>query len=488
MAQTKTIRATPLKKEEKSVSLMSQKKALDDDSQKLANILLDPDKSYDEKLKYVDHELKESVREINFNYKIFGFLEDAAFALNTAVKAVHGFTQMQNEKSASKDNPPTMIDVKFADGRRIKVPFGTINLPQFGKKAYIEMQYDGGKKVMHLSGVCEKRYTALMDNIVRKTESIIQTDSIYRNQAIKYDGTGSPEFMDLSAIDKIELFLTDAAQFATEPIEARIEQCEACEANGIDLKFGALLEGDYGTGKTLYANKLALKAIRNDWTFIYCSKAENALEVLKIANKFTKNGKGIVLFIEDIDKILGDRTDATNEISLLMDGSETKDNNIISIFSTNHIDRIDPTFLRGKRIGSIVTLTYLDEPTAKKMLNHYLGDTVDTDCDTAAKKVEEYKIVPAFLSEIIDRVKTHAILRNTNMVTEKDILNAIEQFKRQMDIAKVKLNQRTPLEIKGDAEKELFNENLASYLDKNDIWKGMKGKLQDEGYLVQEEN
>jgi transitional endoplasmic reticulum ATPase len=438
---------------------MVQKKNLDQDSAKLIQIL-ESDKPYHEKLAYVKHELSESVREINFNYKIFGFLEDAAYALNRAVQEVHGFSQMQDQKGASKDNPPEMLDVKFANGTRIKVPFGTINLPQFGKKAFIEMAYDGKNKLMILNGVCEKRYSTLMDQIVRTTERLITTESIYKNQAIKYDGTGSPEFMDLTGIDKIELFLTDAAAFATEPIEARIEQCDECEANGIDLKFGALLEGDYGTGKTLYASKLAAKAIRNDWTFIYCSKPENTLEVLKIANKFTKNGKGIVLFIEDIDKILNDRTTITNEISLLMDGSETKDNNLISIFSTNHIERIDPTFLRGKRIGSIVTLTYLDEATAKKMIHHYLGENVDTECNIAAKKVEEYQIVPAFLSEIIDRVKTHAILRNTDQVTEKDILNAIEQFKRQMDIAKVKLNQKTDAEILHDTATKLQKRNI----------------------------
>lgn len=466
-------------KEVNNVSLMQQKKDLDQDSQKLIAVL-SGNKPYHEKLKYVKHELEESVREINFNYKIFGFLEDAAYALNQAVVSVHGFTELKNEKSASKDNPPQMIDVRFSDGTRIKVPFGTINLPQFGKGAYIEMLYDGRRKTMLLQGVCEKRYSKLMDQIVEKTEEILTTDSIYRNKAIEYDGTGSPKFIDLSPYENMELFLTDTAKFATEPIEARIEQCEECEANGIDLKFGALLEGNYGTGKTLYANKLALKAIKNDWTFIYCSKPENTLEVLKIANKFTKNGKGIVLFVEDIDRILSERTDITNEISLLMDGSETKNNNIISIFSTNHIENIDPTFLRGKRIGSIVTLTYLDKSTAKKMLLHYLDGVVDTDCELAAEKVEEYKIVPAFLSEIIDRVKTHSILRNTNKVTEKDILNAIEQFKRQMDIAKVKLVTQSDSEIIEEINNKKFEERLA----KSSLAKSLFNFLEKGGYDI----
>lgn len=429
-------------KKESNVSLSSQKRNIDQDSSKLIKIL-EGNKPYHEKLAFVKNELEESVREINFNYTVHGFLEDAAYALHRAVEIHHGFTRMKDEKSASKNNPPEMIDVRFADGKRIKVPFGTINLPQFGKNAFIEMRYDNKAKRMLISGTIEKRYSVLMDAIVDETQSILHTDSIYKNKAIKYDGQGSPEFIDLSSIDGIELFLTPGAQFATEPIEARIERHEDCLAQGIDLKFGVLLEGSYGTGKTLYANKLAAKAIANNWTFIYCSKPEATLDVLKIANKFTKNGVGVVLFIEDIDKVLNERNNVTNEISLLMDGSETKHNNIISIFSTNHIENIDPTFLRGKRIGSIVTLAHLDAGTAENMMKYHLASYLKGGVKKAAKKVEEYEIVPAFLSEIIDRVKTHTVLRTEKVISEGDILNAIEMYKRQMDIAKVKIATET---------------------------------------------
>ena len=463
-----------IKKVTASNNLSISKKSLDQDTQGMIDIL-QGSKPYHEKLKYVKNELEESVREINFSYKVFGFLEDVAYAISRAVKEVHGFTTQDNIKGPSKDNPPEMIDVKFADGSRIKVPIGTIQLPQFGKGAYIEMYYNSKDITMNIDGVCEKRYTTLMDAIMQKAEFIVKTDSIYKNQAIKYSGSGSPEFMDLSGIDNIELFLTEQAKFATEPIEARIEKCDECELNGIDLKFGALLEGDYGTGKTLYASKLALKAIINDWTFIYSSKPQATLEVLKIANKFTSNGKGVVLFIEDIDKVLMERNTITNEISLLMDGSETKNNNIITIFSTNHIENIDPTFLRGKRIGTIVTLTYLDKVTAKNMIEYYLGDKLADGCEKAAEKVEEYEIVPAFLAEIIDRVKTHLVLRSTTEIYEKDILAAIEQFKRQMDIARVKTDSDTHLERMYNSSEEIAHKQFNKFFDDS----GYKTILED---------
>lgn len=461
-------------------SLTSRIKEVDDDSAKLAEICLSR-RPYHEKLKHLQHEIKESVRDVEFNYQIQGFFEDACYALHRAVENFQGFTKMEDKKQASGgDQPPSMIDVRFADGKRIKVPYGSINLPVFGPNSHISMQYRGD--TLFVSGVCQNKFTKLMDEIIETAQHILRTDSIYCNQAIKYSGDGSPEFMDLSRTDEIPLFLTESAQYSTEPIEVRITDAATCKKNGIDLKFGVLLEGNYGTGKTLYAQKLALKAIQHGWTFIYCSKPEATLEVLKTANKFTDNGTGVVLFIEDIDKILNNRDNTTNEISLLMDGSETKHNNIISIFSTNHVENIDPTFLRGKRIGSIVTLSWLDAMTAEKMIHHLLGDMLDGSCTKAAQEVEDAKIVPAFLSEIIDRVKTHSILRKGALVTEKDLMNAIKQFKRQMEIATVKVNNETDDEIITRLKAEKLNNIVGKAVADSHLGSSLRGYLDDQGY------
>ena len=51
-----------------------------------------------------------------------------------------------------------------------------------------------------------------------------------------------------------------------------------------------------------------------------------------------------------------------------LDGGDTKQMNVISLFTTNHIELIEPTFLRGKRIGSIISLGFLDAKTAKKFV------------------------------------------------------------------------------------------------------------------------
>lgn len=416
--------------------------------QKLADVVNDPSKSYHDMLSYIQNEITESTRVIAFSYKVKCFKEDGAYALSRAVEEIHGFTTQKNT-GPSGNTPPTMIDVRFADGTREKVPFGMINLPSIGEGAYIDMQYDEKTRHLLLLGQCEKRFVTMMDEIVEMTQKLVAEDSIYRGKAIKVvDEKISPTFIDLSTVDSTPLFLTPDAIFATQPIEARIEHTERCKRNGVDLKFGVLLEGNYGTGKTLYAFKLALKAINNGWAFIYCPNPEKSLYVMEVATMLCKNGKGVVIFIEDVDKVLHERTNATNEISLMMDGGETKNMNIITILTTNHLEKINPTFVRGKRIGSIVTLSYPDKATAKQMIERYLVDEfgnsiLEEDCDDVASEVERCQIVPAFLAEILDRVKSHLIYSGKEKVNCDDIINSIKSYKKQMELATVRTGEKT---------------------------------------------
>ena len=452
--------------------------------QKLVDVVGDPKKSYHDILSYIKNEITESTRIISFNYKIKCFLEDGAYALSRAVEEIHGFTSQKNT-GPSGNNPPQMIDVRFADGTRQKVPFGKISLPAIGEGANVDMKYDPKSQTLLLDGQCEKRFVRLMDEIVEETTRLVKEDSIYRGKAVKIvDETQSPSFIDLSTVDQTPLFLTPDAVFATQPIEARIEHTDRCVRNGIDLKFGVLLEGNYGTGKTLYAFKLALKAINNGWSFIYCPDPEKALHVLQVAAMLSKNGKGVVIFLEDIDKVLYERNDVTNQISLMMDGGETKHMNIITILTTNHLERIDPTFVRGKRIGSIVTLSYPDKATAKKMIEKYLVDEfgnslLEEDCEDAAVEIENNKIVPAFIAEILDRVKSHLIYSGKTTVNCDDIINSIRSYKKQMEIATVKVGQKTDGEVFVESFKKMVG---APEVDMSQLRKMMGEVLSEKGF------
>lgn len=438
-------------------------------------------KPYSQILEFIQNEIQESTRVISFNYEFDCFLADGAYAISRAVEGKVGFTNQQNSGPSGK--PPRMIDVAFADGTHIKVPFGKINLPIFGEKAFVDMGYNHENQKMYVNGQCQKRYQRDLDKIIDEAKKILKEDSIYKNQAIKFIDGEEPVFLDLSNVDKTKLFLTPEAKFATEPIEARIERTAECVRHNIDIKFGVLLEGAYGTGKTAYAFKLAKKAITNNWTFIYCENAEDSLAAMQVAQRFCNNGAGVVLFIEDIDRVLNKRDETTNKISLLMDGGESKNLNIITILTTNHLENIDPTFLRGKRIGSIVTLTHPDAETAEEILRSQLtneagDDLVEGDISKAAEKIVELRIVPAFISEITDRVKTHLVFSGRTVVTEKDILSAIATFERQMEVAKPKVAQPTMGERLATVLQEVVGTNPDIQTEQSDKLDDIKGKVE----------
>lgn len=201
-------------------------------------------KPYPEILEYLNHEITESIRVITFNYQFECFFADGAYAISKAIEGKIGYTKQQN--SGPSGNPPKMVDVTFADDTHIKVPFGKIDLPIFGDEAYVDMSYDHESNIMYIKGQCQKRYTRDLDAIIDDTKRFLREDSIYKNQAIKYVNNGDPQFIKLDGYDKIDLFLTEEARFSTEPIEARIERTAECQRNGIDIKFGVLLEGTYG--------------------------------------------------------------------------------------------------------------------------------------------------------------------------------------------------------------------------------------------------
>lgn len=423
------------------------------------------DDNYPYVLEYIQNEINESTRVTGFEYKVKCFKEDGAYALSKAVQDVVGYTKQEDKKAPSGDKPPVMLNVTFSDKSCIKVPFGRINLPKYGNKAYIDMSYHADVQLMILYGECEKRYVKLLDSIIEKTNWYLATDSIYKNKAIKINSPEeSPEFIDLSSVNAISLYLTPEAKFATEPIEARIEKTDLCIQNNIDIRFGVILSGKYGTGKTLYAFKLAQKAILNGWSFLYCPNAEHTLYIMKTANMLAANGRGCIVFLEDCERVLSVRDNSTNEISLMMDGGETKDKNVITILTTNHIELIDPTFLRGKRIGSIVKLTHPDVATAKKIIE---GTMVDEDgmsiledpCDEAAIMIENNEIVPAFVMEILDRVKSHLIYREKKTVSCQDIISSIKSFKDQMDMAGLKDLTKSDAELFYDQFKKLVSNN-----------------------------
>jgi SpoVK/Ycf46/Vps4 family AAA+-type ATPase len=172
-------------------------------------------------------------------------------------------------------------------------------------------------------------------------------------------------------------------------------------------------------------------------------------QTLRLGKVIDKNGNGVVIFVEDIDQVTrGNRDSAMQDILNTLDGGDSKQMNVISLFTTNHIELIEPTFLRGKRIGSIISLTFLDKKTAKKFIDftfskdNYVVD--DQGSDAVLDLIEKSNIAPAFMAEITESVKSNMILSDDNIVKYSYIENSVRSYLHQVDLSRKKDMSVTP--------------------------------------------
>ena len=394
---------------------------------------------YADVLGFIEGEIKQSKKMASFKYTLLCWKPDGVYQLNRAINEVFGSAVSKEDKSPSGNSNIDTVDVILADGSRTKVPFGKISLEELGEDSEININYDNDRHLLLVKGQCQFKYQSLIDDIVERTKELLATESIYKNQALEITNLSEPKIMTLAGIDKQFMVLSKKTEFELQPLRSRILYPEKCIAKGIPLKYGCLLEGKYGTGKTLLAFKLAKDAVNNGWSFV----------TLRMCKVVDRSGHGVIVFVEDIDQVTrGNRDSAMQDILNTLDGGDTKDMNVITLFTTNHIELIEPTFLRGKRIGSVITMDCLDAETAERFIRETFseaeGYSVDDDLSDVCNYIAKAQIAPAFMAEIVESTKSKLIFTEETHVTSFHIKTSVESYQRQVGLASKKAVIETP--------------------------------------------
>lgn len=415
---------------------------------KFVKIMSQPGIKYADALDYIDNELKQSKKMAKINYRIRCFRNDGIYQLNQAISQVFGTVVSKEQRNPSGESSVQTVDITLADGTRVKAPYGDISLEGLGEGSSININYDSSTHDLVITGKCQFRFSSLMDDIIEVTKHNLRTNSIYKGQALEISDINDPKILDLSGIDRQLMVLSRETEYALRPIYARIMNPTMCLEKGIPLKFGALLEGGYGTGKTLLAFKLAKKAVANNWMFIYLKDPKLLAEALRMSKIIDQSGHGVLIFVEDIDQVTrGNRDSAMQDILNTLDGGDTKDMNVITLFTTNHIELIEPTFLRGKRVGTIISMGPLDAETAEQFIrkSFEIGCyTILDDLTDVCKFIEASHIAPAFMAEIIEKVKSMMVLANQCEVKADDIKYSVQSYLRQVELSRTKDMSVTP--------------------------------------------
>jgi transitional endoplasmic reticulum ATPase len=407
-------------------------------------------KGLSEAAEWISNKAEQEEAVVSVNYQVYCFAKEGAYALNQVIYDLFGTVDFKKDKNPSGGRPMELIDITLADGTRVKAPWGKLSLPDFDDDSYLDMGYDANSNMLFVNGQVKRKFQKRVDIIMNQVKAKLNTSSIYKGAAItlEFSSAGTykePEFLDLSAIDKSKVLVSKVAHQGLIPILSRIQNTQRCIDENLDLKYGALMEGPYGTGKTLIAFYIAKIAVENGWTFIYLKDCNHMAKALQVAANYSKTTKGCVLFTEDIDQaIRGERNKAMQDILNTLDGGDTKGQPIISIFTTNHLEKIEPTFLRGKRIGGLISLRAFDKETARTFLELTATNSdgaqlldQEADWDLAAEALVD--IVPAFAAEILDRARSYMIYDKRSTINHLDIIQAAEAYKHHVELAKVKV-------------------------------------------------
>lgn len=225
---------------------------------KFIEVASDKSMRYSDFLNFVENEIKQSKVMNTFNYDFLCFKNDGVYQLNRAIQEVFGMVSAtQGEKTPSGgDDTVNTIEVILADGERIKVPYGDIALEELGEGSKISISYNNNQHRLYVKGKCQKKFGTLIDDIIDRTKWLLANESIYRGQALEIVDLSYPNIMDLSNINGEMMILSRQTEYELQPLESRILHPETCIEKGISLKYGALLEGGYGTGKIYFSKSL----------------------------------------------------------------------------------------------------------------------------------------------------------------------------------------------------------------------------------------
>lgn len=437
--------------------------------------LILPEKmTYEQGIECLKRKIKEEQTMVAIHEEMDCFPLDGAYALMQVLKNRYGWAQatpkIRETMFGTSETPPAMVSLEIGYGLTEQVIWGQFVVPGVEGNLETSTSRKDGMLIFCLSGSVKQRYRKEVEDLAKEVRLYIRQNSVYKGQAVrlstKDDGTldvsSPPKFLDLSRVNEAELTFSDEIQAQVQTnLFTPIEKSDQCRKYGIPLKRGVLLEGKYGTGKTLTAYVTAKKAEENGWTFIYLDR----VGALKSAMQFAKQYGPAVIFAEDIDRATsGGRTVKVDDILNQIDGVDSKGQELIVILTTNYVENIDKAMLRPGRLDAVISVLPPDAKAAQKLVRIYARDLIEEGEDLAAVGEELNGQIPAVIREVVEKSKLAALAHITEdedlHLKGNDLLVAAKGMKRHLELMSPPTEKElSPEEAYGKAAKDLLGLN-----------------------------
>ncbi len=355
----------------------------------------------------------------------------------------------------------------------VQCPFGAFQLP--GVDERINITFTGAPKgdgqVLVIYGEVKKRDKHLLLELANETRKIVKEQSIYSGKAIRLgvDNDGDlnlrapPEFMDVTDISEADLIFNENIQHQIDTnVLVPIKRTAMCRKQKIPLRRGVLLEGPFGTGKTLLARMVAKVAQDHGWTFILLDRVQGLKTALEFANRYAP----AVVFAEDIDRIAEERDDATNDLVNVIDGVISKKNEIMTILTTNFADKLNPVILRPGRLDAVISLKAPDAVTVDRLIRFYAGKLLPDSADLYQSSNELAGQIPASIRECVERAKLGMIGRDDNRLSDLDIFVSAQTMKNHLALLNKDSKEESDAEKLAQSLKNVVGNGSAAVLEK----------------------
>lgn len=403
----------------------------------------------------------EQEQEIAIDEIIEAYPLEGAFAFAKAISKKYGFSALVPTPGFFGPNPPVMIGIEVGLGQQAQVPWGRVEIPNIAGFLETGITVKDNRVLFSIRGAVKQKYKDEIKELANLTRKLVREESIYRGKAIrvqfeedpkKFNIRDCPKFIETSKTKPDELiFAEDVKRAVNTSLFTPIERTAFCREYQIPLKRGILLEGPFGTGKTLTADVAAKKCVENGWTFIYLAHVKD----LKTAIHFAKAYQPAVIFAEDVDRVMeGGRDEKMDEILNTIDGVDTKSMELIVVLTTNNVHHIEPAMMRPGRLDAVIPIKAPDAAASVALVKLYARGRLNQtgNFDRVGEKLAGQ--IPAVIREVVERSKLAAVARLNPDGSEKLLLEATDlEFAADEMLRHIELMTPKPEDTRSPIEK-----------------------------------
>lgn len=361
---------------------------------------------------------------------------DVAHAVQSALRTVFGTTGSGvSIQTMFGPIPPEFKTVTTGIDQTTQVPWNRVDFPPLDGYLDIDATRNSHGVVGRVTVNAARKHRSRIEGFFTAVEMELKNNSIYKGKAVINGAWDSIQFLDLSKVKRENVVYGNQVMTDLEAnLWVPIRHADALRAMGRPVKRSVLLEGPFGTGKSLAGFLTAQECVANGWTFIFVKPGDDLNEAMQTAKLYAP----AVVFFEDIDVLQSDDPDAVSKLLDSFDGISGKGQEIIAVLTTNYKEKIHKGMLRPGRLDAMISIGELDREGVERLIKAAVpGDFLDENVDYAEVFLACLGYLPAFISEVATRALNYAMARTgtkpQKLVTE-DFVRAADGLRPQFEL------------------------------------------------------